>query len=113
MLSPGEKVLVITRRLFEKDLRRHFVGQITHASSTIMRVEGFALVFDDAIQDFIRINEVRTRIFPLLDSGLIIIFIPGEVDLSKLNYQTGLEHKRYLSDKKGFSMNVSEFGAFR
>ena len=32
VLGIGEEVLIIARRLFEKDLRRHFVGEVQEVS---------------------------------------------------------------------------------
>ena len=31
VVEPGEKLFIVTRRLFEGDLRRHFVGEVKAA----------------------------------------------------------------------------------
>ena len=46
MLSPGEKIHVMQRRRFEKDVRRHFVGEVrsllvTNGSTWTMDVKEF------------------------------------------------------------------------
>ena len=52
VLGIGEEVLIIARRLFEKDLRRHFVGEVQEGGSFdvlwgIEDREGFvAITFD-------------------------------------------------------------------
>ena len=47
MIIKGEKVFVITRRLFDEDLRRHFVGEVQEITNVAMRVQGYSFVFDD------------------------------------------------------------------
>jgi hypothetical protein len=37
-LKNGEKVFIIARQLFEKDLRRHFVGEVIESSETTVRL---------------------------------------------------------------------------
>jgi hypothetical protein len=46
MLAKGEKVFVITRRMFAGDLRRYFVGEVQEVSSFAMRIQRYAFVFD-------------------------------------------------------------------
>ena len=44
MIATGEKVYVITRRTFEGDLRRQFVGEVQAVTDFAMRVQGYAFV---------------------------------------------------------------------
>jgi hypothetical protein len=46
VLTEGEKVHVITRRLFDNDLRRHFVGEVKAVSDVAVRLEGYAFVLN-------------------------------------------------------------------
>ena len=59
MLRTGEKVHIIERRSFEKDLRRHFVGEIIDSSEQSIRVEGYAWVMDVTKGEFVRKPEKR------------------------------------------------------
>lgn len=113
MVSPGENIFVITRRFFEKDIRRHFVGRVLKVNETAMRIEGYVFTFDEVIHEFVRINELRTRIVSFSDCGMILLVIPSEVDIKQLHYQTNDQLKRFLTDGKNFSLNVSEFGTHR
>ena len=113
VLTKGEKVFVISRRRFETDLRRHFVGEVEAASETTMRVRGYAFVFDESINDFVRRDQPRIRIFSLTDAGLTIIVLPGEVDPEQVRYAFEGGNMRIITDEKSFKMNVSEFGARR
>ena len=45
VVEKGEKIHVMIRRKFETDLRRHFIGEITAVSGTLVRVEGYSYLF--------------------------------------------------------------------
>jgi hypothetical protein len=108
-LKPGEKVFIIARRLFEKDLRRHFVGEVLESTDTTARMRGYAFIYDANSGSFVRRDEIRTRIFSLTDAGYIINLLPGEVVIEEVSYQSNDNNQRILSDGKTFQMNVSEF----
>lgn len=38
IIERGEKVHIITRRLFESDLRRHFVGEVLDSEGSVARI---------------------------------------------------------------------------
>jgi hypothetical protein len=113
MLSKGEKIFVITRRLFEKDLRRHFVGQVQEVSGAAIRARGYVFVFDESTNEFVRREELRTRIFSLIDGGIVISVLPGEVILEEIRYGLDEKNRRIITDEKSFKMNVSELGVHR
>lgn len=47
VIGKGEKVFIVTRRLFDGDLRRHFAGEVQEATDTVIRVRGFVFVYDE------------------------------------------------------------------
>jgi hypothetical protein len=110
-ITPGDKVRVITRRLFEDDLRQHFTGVVDESTDVSMRVTGYVWVFEKSGGEFSRRNNTRTRIFSLVDSGLISNVLPDAVQLDSLRYVTDASRKKMLVDGRGFEMNISEFGA--
>ena len=111
MLKKGEKVFVITRRLFEGDRNRQFVGEILDSSDTVMKVRGYVFVHDDFTNEIVRREDVRTRVISLVDAVNIILVIPNEVILEDVQYEIDDTNQRMLSDKASFSMNLNEFGA--
>lgn len=113
VISPGEKVHVVTRRFFEDDLRQHFTGVVEEASDVSIRVTGYVWVFEKSTGEFSRRNNTRTRVFSVVDSGLIISVLPETVHLENLRYEMDPSRKRILTDGRGFAMNISEFGARR
>lgn len=112
MLVNGEKLHIITRRLFETDLRRHFVGEILDVSGAVIWVRGYAFVFDEFTKQFERHEELRTNIFPFIDAGLVITLLPKESLLEEIRYIFE-SNQRFITDGKTFKFNVTEFGMSR
>ena len=46
LVEIGEKVHIAVRRMFETDLRRHFVGEIKAANDSVVRLIGYSIVYD-------------------------------------------------------------------
>jgi len=113
ILSKGEKVFIITRRLFHWDLRRHFVGEVQEVTDSTIRVHGFAFIFDDTSQQFIRRDDMRIRLFSLIDAGIIINILSQDINIEDVHYKTNEKNHRIITDDKSFSMNVSEFALNR
>ena len=113
LLNSGEKVFVITRRTFEGDLRRHFLGEVKESSDFAVRVTGYIFVFDEMSGEFVRRRELRTRIFSLTDAGVIINIFPKSVNIRDITYQVDENNQRVITDGKTFTMNVNEFAIRR
>jgi hypothetical protein len=113
VINPGDKVHIITRRLFECDLRRHFVGVVDEVHGMVARVRGYAFLFDHSINDFVRREDERARVFCLSDVGLIVNILPHEAVLSEVRYVTDAQGRRYVTDGRSFRLNVDEFGPAR
>ena len=111
MLSKGEKVFVITRRLFEGDRIRLFVGEVQAAVDMAMKVRGYVFVHDDFTNEIVRREDIRTRIISLVDAINIIMVIPKEVTLENVQYEINNMNERVITDKDAFSLNLNEFGA--
>ncbi len=112
ILANGEKVHVLIRRDFEGDLRLRFVGEVVEATDTVVRIRGYAFVFDTARNAFVRSAEQMERIISLVDSGNIIHVIPREVKLEELHFVDERD-RNVLTDGKSFSMTTDAFGARR
>ena len=111
ILNLGEKVHIVTRRLFDDDLRRHFAGEVTATRDGRFRAEGFTFVFDTAMNQFVKRPELRTRVFSF-DSNQIINVLPNTVDISSLIYEVSSK-MLVVTDKRGFSLEINEFGLNR
>ena len=103
VIAPGDKVHIITRKLIESDLRRHFAGVVEEVSAAIARIRGYAFVYDEWSQEFLRGPGERTRVFSLLDAGYIINIIPITTDIDELKYKTSEDGRRVITDGKNFT----------
>jgi hypothetical protein len=111
ILTNGEKVFIITRRIFEGGLRRHFVGEVQESTDSPVRVRGYAFVYDSRISDFLRREGLRTRILSLVDTNYVINLLPLEAIIEDIHYQVDADNQRMFTNDKTFNMNISEFSA--
>ena len=112
VIEVGEIVHVIDRRRFETDLRRHFVGQVTKVDHTVIRVVGYAFVYDTGASTFVRHDEMRSRVIALSEGAIVNIAPPG-TDLEKVRYAVDQGGHATVTDDNVFSLNITEFGPFR
>lgn len=109
VLAVGEKLHIMTRRLFADDVHPHFVGEITAVSDALFRAQGYSFVFDSGTNSYVKQVQVRTRLFSLSDAGHIINVIPTEVDLNSLRYRVAAG-RLAITDGGEFSLAINEFG---
>ncbi len=108
ILTPGEKIHVLHR--FDKEMRRHFVGEVEAAQNNLARATGYVFVVDDpATHTFVRRPDKRTKVIALSDGELIINVLPPGVQLEDVRYEVH-EHRLYVTDGKTWKMDVKEFG---
>ena len=110
MLEKGSKVFVITRRLFDGDRIRQFVGEVLESSDSVIKARGYVFVHDDFTNEIVRREDIRTRIISLVDAVNIILVIPKNVILENVQYEINGTNQRVLTDKDSFSMILNEFG---
>lgn len=110
LFEPGDKVHVITRRNFDGDLRRHYVGEIEGGFETTARIRGYVFMLDTARNEFVRKPEERTTIIDLAESGYIVNVLPRHVDVEELTYSFSDQQKLVVTDNRGFSLDINEFG---
>jgi len=113
LIQVGEKIHIITRRLFENDLRRHFVGVVTGADACTLRLSGYAFVFDETQNDFVRLDDRRDRVISLTDGGLVLNILPAGANLEAIRYTTDSQGRRITTDGESFNLNINEFGLKR
>jgi hypothetical protein len=110
ILLQGEKIHVVHRRLFEKDMRKHFVGEVEGYENGMVRATGHVFVIDDPKENlFRRKPERRTRIISLIAGHVLVNVIPQEVNLEDVRYEmrnTGLR----VTDGSDWHMDLKEFG---
>ena len=109
IIEVGEKIHVITRRNFTDDLRRHFVGVVQAIAGDTVRLQGYTFVFNPNALEYRRRPELRTRIFGLADSQLIVNVLPNEVKIESFQY-VKWDGRLVVTDGSAFSLDINEFG---
>ena len=110
ILSPGEKIHVMHRRRFEKDVRRHFVGEVEGYEQGVARASGYVFVIDDLSKHlFVKRPDRRTKLLPVLSGDVIVNVIPQTVAVESVAYE--LKHRSLIvTDGGDWAMDVKEFG---
>ncbi len=109
VITVGDKLHIMTRRLFDGDVRRHFVGEVVAVSTYLTELRGYTFIFQAGINEFRRLPELRTRVFALGEAGHTVNKIPRELDLASMGYQV-VEARLVLTDGKSFALPINEFG---
>ena len=110
ILQPGDKIHVIHRRRFDKDVRRHFVGQVEAYDQGIARTSGYVFVVDDLSKHlFVRRPDLRIKLVPVASGDVIVNVLPGTLDLDRVTYELR-DRTLLVTDHSGWSMDVKEFG---
>jgi hypothetical protein len=113
LIDIGEKVHLIERRLFESDVRRHFVGVVERADAAAMRVRGYVFTHDSASSQYMRSEDQRIRIFPLTTSGFIVNVIDPSTEIDNVRYVLNEIGRLVVTDGGAFSLDINEFGRMR
>jgi len=108
VLKKGEKIHVIHRRHFEKDLHRHFIGVVDDYEEGVARVTGHVFTVDAATFTFIKRQDVRTRLLAITSGDLLVNIIPSSVDLSKVAYKQEKKSVR-VTDGSEWHLDLSEY----
>jgi hypothetical protein len=110
ILSPGEKIHVMHRRRFEKDVRRHFVGEVESYEQGVARASGYVFVIDDLSKHlFVKRPDRRIKLIAISSGDVIVNVIPETVDVESVVYE--LENRSLVvTDGGTWSMDVKEFG---
>lgn len=106
VLSRGDKVFIVERRLFDQDLRRHFVGEVEACTDIGFRAVGYPFFYHPTAQSYVRKPKPRTRVFPF-NGNIIINVLPRDCDVESVNY-VATEIGTTLTDRKSFEMDVSD-----
>ncbi|MCA9460803.1 MAG: hypothetical protein KC563_01070 [Nitrospira sp.] len=111
MLERGDKLLIVHRRLFEKDTPRFFVGEVEAYESGMVKVKGFTFVKDVFSGNFKKKIELRIKIFSMLSGTFLVYQLPNILRLDSVTFHLDDTGGMILTDDGGFSMDVSESGS--
>jgi len=108
IIREGEKVHVVSRRMFPSDVRRHFAGTVDVVGEVAIRVTGHTFIYHSESGRFEKRPKLRTRIFSLTDAGLVISILPDDTDIARIKYS--IKNGRLtVEDGKTFQYDLSEY----
>lgn len=110
IVTIGDKLHVVTRRLFEGDVSSHFMGAVVGNTGSLCELEGYAVVFDAGRREWIRRPDVRKRVYSLAEAGHVVTRLPRSIDIEDLHYERR-DGELLLTDGMEFELNLSEFGS--
>ena len=108
MLEQGEKVLIVHRRMFEKDSPRFFVGEVQDYEQGIVKVKGYTFVKDMFSGNMQKKSDLRTKVMSIVSGTLIVYQLPVIVLLDSVTFSRDQDGGLVLTDGGGFSMDMSE-----
>jgi hypothetical protein len=85
ILNSGEYIHVIHRQLFQGDAQRHFVGTVESHEGPLVRAKGYLFAMDSTHSQFVRREQLRTRLFVLGDA-VIVNVLPAHVKIDRITY---------------------------
>ena len=107
ILTSGEKIHVIHRRLVEKEPSRHFIGVVDAYEDGLARVTGNVYTMDRTIFAFIRRPEARTRIISIISGDVLVNILPDFVDLERVTYEN-IKCGVPVTDGRDWHLDISE-----
>jgi hypothetical protein len=108
ILDAGDKIHIIHRQLFDRDVQRHFVGIVETCEGSLAKVKGYLFARDTQSNQFVRHDqEARTRIVALNSDMLIINVLPPHVDTEKITYKRHVGQEVTVTDGSDWHLELS------
>ena len=110
ILKSGEKIHVVHRRMFDKDTRKHFVGEVEAYEHGVVRALGHVFVIDDPAENIFRKkSELRSRLISISAGNVYVNVLPPTVDLEQIRYENKGRALR-ITDGSEWHLDLKEFG---
>jgi hypothetical protein len=106
ILNSGEYIHIIHRQLFPGDARRHFVGTVEAHEGGLARVKGYLFAMDSTHSQFVRREELRTRIVSLNDT-VIVNILPAHVRIDEITYTHRPNGDILVTDGTDWQLNIT------
>lgn len=108
LLESGDKLLVVHRRLFERDGSRFFVGSVEAYEVGIVKLTGYTFVRDPLGGSVSRKNDARTKLFSLTSGALMFYVLPRDLEVASIR-MLAEESSLALTAGTTFRMDLSEW----
>lgn len=108
MLETGDNLLVVHRRLFERDHSRFFVGRVEAYQDGVVRIRGYSFARDTTDGNVCRKEQCHTKLYAIGSGTLITYLISSDVNIDHVKMEP-CDEGLCLTDGQNFSMNISEW----
>jgi hypothetical protein len=108
ILNPGDNLLIVHRRLFERDQSRFFIGVVEAYQDGMARVSGYSFARDNRGENFCRKPERYTKLVAIASGTLMTYLVPAELAIDRVRMESK-DAGLCLTDGASFSMNISEW----
>lgn len=106
VLNQGEYVHIIHRQLFHNDAQRHFVGTVESHDGNIVRVKGYLFAMDSTQSQFVRREDLRTRVISLNDA-VIVNVLPAHVKIDEITYTHRPNGDIHVTDGTDWHLDIT------
>jgi hypothetical protein len=106
IVNIGEYVHIIHRQLFQGDAQRHFVGTVEAYEGPLVRVKGYLFAMDSTQSQFVRREELRTRIISL-NEAVIVNILPSHVKIDEITYTHRPDGDIFVTDGTERHLNIT------
>lgn len=106
VLNQGEYVHIIHRQLFHNDAQRHFVGTVEGHEGNLIRVKGYLFAMDSTNSQFVRREDLRTRVVSL-NEAVIVNILPAHVKIDEITYTHRPNGDILVTDGTNWQLNVT------
>lgn len=106
ILNIGEYIHVIHRPFFQGDAQRHFAGTVESHEGELVRAKGYLFAMDSSHSQFVRREQLRTRIFKLGDA-VIVNVLPARVKIDHITYTHRPNGDIHLTDGTDWHLDIT------
>ena len=106
ILNSGEYIHIIHRQLFPAEARRHFVGTVESHEGPLVRVKGYLFAMDSERNEFVRREQLRTRVVSLNDA-VIVNILPAHVNIDQITYTHRPNGDIHVTDGTDWHLDIT------
>jgi len=107
ILTQGDTILVVHRRLFADDEILYFIGAVDAYESGMAKATGHSFLWDQSNGVMVEKNKARTKILALCSGLFLVHLLPAGVVFDALQFAV-IDGSLTLSDGDKFAMNLAE-----
>ncbi len=106
IINAGEYVHIIHRQFFQSDAQRHFVGTVEGHEGNLIRVKGYLFAMDSSHNQFVRREQLRTRVVALSDA-VIVNVLPSHVKIDQITYTHRPNGDVHVTDGTDWNLDIT------